>query len=85
RRKEFDVAIIFSQDQDLTEAVNEVKDIAKEQGRAIQIFSAFPDSGISSSSRGIDKTNWFRFDKAFYDACIDPRDYRPAKFQPISN
>jgi len=81
RKKEFDVAIIFSQDQDLSEAVIEVKEIAKEQGRSIRIVSAFPKSAIASSSRGIDRTDWFPFDKAFYDACIDPRDYRPAKFQ----
>jgi len=81
RKKEFDVAIIFSQDQDLAEAVAEVKEIAKEQGRSIKICSAYPKSLIASSSRGIDRTDWITFDKAFYDACLDPRDYRPAKFQ----
>jgi hypothetical protein len=85
RRKEFDVAIIFSQDQDLSEAAKEVREIAKEQERLIRIISAFPESSIASASRGIDKTDWFRFDKTFYDTCVDPRDYRPAKFQPISN
>lgn len=83
RKKEFDVAIIFSQDQDLTEAVSEVKEIASEQKRAIRIISAFPESTIASASRGIDKTEWFKFDKEFYDSCLDARDYRPAKFQPI--
>lgn len=81
RKKEFDVAIIFSQDQDLSEAVTEAKEIAKEQGRAIRIVSAFPKSVVASSPRGIDRTDWFPFDKAFYDTCLDPRDYRPAKFQ----
>lgn len=85
RKKEFDVAIIFSQDQDLIEAVKEIRDIAGEQGRVIRIISAFPESTIASAARGIDKTEWFKFDKAFYDACIDPRDHRPAKFQPVSN
>ena len=81
RKKEFDAAIIFSQDQDLYEAVAEVRDIAQEQGRRIQIISAFPASETASTKRGIDKTDWFPFDKAFYDACLDPRDYRPAKFR----
>lgn len=81
RKKEFDAAIIFSQDQDLYEAVAEVRDIAQEQGRRIQIISAFPESETASTKRGIDKTDWFPFDKAFYDACLDPRDYRPAKFR----
>jgi hypothetical protein len=84
RRKEFDVAIIFSQDQDLSEAVAEVRDIAREQGRTIRIVSAFPESTLATVRRGIDKTDWFRFDKALYDSCIDPHDYRPAKFQPIA-
>ena len=83
RRKEFDAAIIFSQDQDLGEAVSEIRDIAKEHGRTIKIISAFPESSLATSSRGIDKTDWFRFDQSFYDTCIDPRDYRPAKFRPI--
>lgn len=83
RKKEFDVAIIFSQDQDLAEAVKEVKSIAKEQGRFVKIVSAFPESEIASVGRGIDKTEWFKFDKSFYDECLDPRDYRPVKFQPV--
>lgn len=79
RKKEFDVAIIFSQDQDLGEVVPEIRDIAKEQGRAIRLISAFPENALFP--RGIDKTEWFRFDKSFYDACLDPKDYRPVKFQ----
>jgi uncharacterized LabA/DUF88 family protein len=82
RRNEFDVAVIFSQDQDLSEAAIEVKDIAKVQGRNIRIVSAFPSSASASTGRGIDKTDWFRIEKDFYDACLDPRDYRPAKFKP---
>ena len=62
RKKEFDVAILFSQDQDLGEAVLEVMEIAKEQGRSIKIISAFPTSSDASTARGIDRTEWFRFD-----------------------
>lgn len=84
RKKEFDAAIIFSQDQDLSEAVAEVKDIAIEQGRKIKIISAFPESQVATARRGINKTDWYQFNKAFYDTCLDPKDYRPIKFQPIS-
>ncbi|MGZ8324578.1 MAG: NYN domain-containing protein, partial [Rhodoplanes sp.] len=35
RKREFHVAVIYSQDQDLCEVVQEVKEIAKEQGRWI--------------------------------------------------
>lgn len=81
RKKEFDVAIIFSQDQDLAEAVKEALDIAHEQERQIKIISAYPKSDRATASRGIDKTQWYQFDEPFYRACIDPHDYRPATFQ----
>jgi hypothetical protein len=42
RKKQFDVALIFSQDQDLQEVVQEIWDIAKEQDRWIKIACAFP-------------------------------------------
>ena len=76
RQKAYDVALIFSQDQDLKEAVEEIKDIAVTQNRWIKIISAYPLSPTSRNRRGIDKTDWFHIDKAMYDACIDPRDYR---------
>lgn len=81
RRNEFDVAIIFSQDQDLSEAVAEAYETAKSHNRTIKFVSAFPQSKLASSSRGIDRTTWYQFDKAFYDACVDHYDYRPAQFQ----
>ena len=80
RKKQFDVAIIFSQDQDLQEVVQEIAEISKEQARWIIIACAFPTGPNASSSRGIDKTDWFEMDQAFYDQCLDPRDYRPAVY-----
>ncbi|MCK4392611.1 hypothetical protein KAX17_06860 [Candidatus Bipolaricaulota bacterium] len=29
--------------------------------------------------RGINKTDWIRIDRAIYDACLDPHDYRKRK------
>jgi uncharacterized LabA/DUF88 family protein len=77
RRAEFDVAVIYSQDQDLVEVVSEVREIAQEQKRHIILASAFPGGPNASSRRGIDRTQWIRLDRAMYDACLDPRDYRP--------
>jgi uncharacterized LabA/DUF88 family protein len=77
RRKQFDVALIFSQDHDLQEVVEEVREIANEQNRWIKVACAFPSGSNASSSRGIDKTDWCPMEKAFYDQCLDPRDYRP--------
>jgi uncharacterized LabA/DUF88 family protein len=72
----YDVAVIFSQDQDLTEAADEVKRISALQNRWIRVACAFPISPTSSNTRGINGTEWIRIDRAAYDACLDPNDYR---------
>ena len=78
-QKAYDVALIFSQDQDLTEVATEIRAIAHEQGRWIKIASAFPVSPTSRNRRGINNTDWIRIDRATYDACLDRRDYRPKR------
>lgn len=80
-RQEYDVVLIFSQDQDLSEVAEEVRIIAKEQGRWIKVACAFPVSPTSRDRRGIDKTDWIRIDRQTYEACLDTRDYRPLKEQ----
>jgi hypothetical protein len=77
RQGQFDVAVIFSQDQDLAEVAEEVKDIARLMTRWLKVVCAFPSSPDASAGRGINGTDWFRMDRAFYDACLDPHDYRP--------
>ncbi len=79
RNAELDVAILFSQDQDLAEVAREVRDIAKSTNRWLKIVSAFPHGPHATASRGIDRTDWFRMTQDFYDSCLDPRDYRPAQ------
>ncbi len=75
--EQFDVAVIYSQDQDLCEAVQEVKEIAKRTKRFLEIACAFPVGPHATSQRGIDKTTWIEMDETFYNACLDPYDYRP--------
>jgi hypothetical protein len=79
RRDELDVALIFSQDQDLAEVVDEVILIAKEHARWIKVACAFPDDPSGKRSRGMNRTDWIRIDKATYDKCLDPTDYRPKR------
>lgn len=74
--EEYDVALIFSQDQDLSEVAKEIRTIAQEQGRWIKIACAFPFSPTTRNKRGINKTDWILLDRATYDACLDRRDYR---------
>lgn len=76
-RKEYDVAVIFSQDQDLSEVAEEIRTIAREQDRWMKVASAFPFSPTTRNRRGIEKTDWLRIDRTTYDACLDRRDYRP--------
>jgi hypothetical protein len=75
-RREFDVAVVFSQDQDLSEVADEIRVIAREQSRWIKIACAFPVSPTSINHRGITKTDWIKIDRATYDACLDRHDYR---------
>jgi uncharacterized LabA/DUF88 family protein len=83
-RNEYDVAILFSQDQDLSEAANEIRTISVEQQRWIKIACAFPYAE-HANSRGINSTDWIRITKATYDLCIDPRDYRPKSARPVAS
>ena len=76
-RHQFDVALIFRQDQDLSELGSLIRQVAGFQNRWIKIASAFPDSPAAPNRRGINRTDWCPIDKPVYDACIDPRDYRP--------
>lgn len=82
RSQAYDVALVFSQDQDLTEVAEEVCLIAREQGRWVKVASAFPSSPTSRNKRGIDRTDWIRIDRSLYDACLDRRDYRPKAGSP---
>ena len=72
----YDVALIFSQDQDLSEVSDEIRKISQLEQRWMKVASAFPVSATTNNSRGVNKTDWLAFDKALYDGCIDPADYR---------
>lgn len=78
-RNDYDVALLFSQDQDLSELCAEIRVIAREQDRWIKIASAFPISPTTTNKRGIPNSDWIKIDRATYDACLDTRDYRLKK------
>ena len=78
-RKEYDVALVFSQDQDLSEVADEIRTIARDQNRWIKIACAYPVSPTYGNRRGINHTDWIQIDRATFSACIDPRDYRPRR------
>lgn len=71
-----DVAVILSQDQDLSEVAKEVRRISKKENRWIKIASAFPINPTSGNSRGINNTDWIKINREMYDECTDSNDYR---------
>lgn len=81
-QKECDVALVFSQDQDLSEVAKELRLIGCEQNRWIKMACAFPVSPTTRNRRGIHGTDWIKIDRATYDACIDPKSYRPKPTRP---
>jgi uncharacterized LabA/DUF88 family protein len=78
-RQEYDVALIFSQDQDLSEVADEIRIIAQDQQRWLKAACAFPVSPVVPKPRGINHTDWIKIDRATYDSCLDARDYRPKR------
>ncbi len=77
RNNQLDVAVIFSQDQDLAEVGKDIREIARSEQRWIKMVSAFPSCPNATVDRGIDVTDCFRMDLVFYDACLDSHVYRP--------
>ena len=77
RQNKLDVALIFSQDQDLSEVVDEVRQISIQQNRWIKVACALPVSPTSINKRGINGTEWIPIDRKTYDSCLDKNDYRP--------
>ena len=77
--RQYEAAIIVSQDGDFGPAVLLAKEIAKSQDRQLTFESCFPVGPGSLSKRGIPGTTWVQIDQATYDSCRDPRDYRPCK------
>jgi uncharacterized LabA/DUF88 family protein len=75
----YDVAVVFSQDQDLTEVADELRKISMRDDRWIKIACAFPLSPTSHNRRGINGTDWITINRAIYGTCIDPNDYRRKK------
>jgi hypothetical protein len=62
--------------KDLSEVADEIRKMSAEQQRWIKMACAFPYREGGPNSRGINNSEWAPMDRAAYDACIDPFDYR---------
>lgn len=87
--KKMDVCVIFSQDNDLSEVVEELN-LLKTMGvvdEHLSIYSSYPVLPLSENvgepewnHRGIKDTMWLPFTKEEYSGCIDSRSFtRPPK------
>lgn len=72
-RKAYDVALVFSQDQDLSEVAKEMREVARKQGRWIKMASAYPVGPGTTNARGINESDWIVIKRETYDACLDPQ------------
>ena len=77
--KAYDVAILVTGDSDLGPAVKLAKAIAKTYASFPTFESAFPFELGKHDPRGVPGTTWIHIDKALYDACRDPKEYRGPK------
>ena len=75
----YDVAIIVSQDSDFVPAVSLANRVAASQNRTLTFESAIPVGPGSPLPPRHSRHNLGSDDQAMYDACLDPRDYRPAR------
>jgi hypothetical protein len=63
--------VVFSQDSDLKEAVDEAKSLVPPGTPRGRIFSAFPVSGARFRG-GIRGTDWLPLERADLEVCVDP-------------
>jgi len=75
----YDLAIVVSSDRDLGPAIRLARRIATDRGRTTEFESAFPYDAVRFPCRGIPGTTWVHIDKALYDVCFDPTDYRSTR------
>lgn len=71
REDAFDVAILFTQDQDFAEVAIEVRSIARSRGVWMKVASAFPVGRERMTQRGVDRTDWIPLEWGEYHACLE--------------
>ena len=79
-----DIVAIVSQDRDFDGVVSSVKDLSKRLQRPVRVMCAFPMGPGTTNRFGIQGAQARGVQKEEYDACLDPRDYRPAGVGPRS-
>jgi uncharacterized LabA/DUF88 family protein len=83
---EFEVALIFSQDQDFREVVDEVHRVASEENRWLKVASAYPARFDDKNNRGIDGADFgIALDRGTVARCLEPWIGRPSPTDQIKH
>lgn len=80
RKGAFDVALIFSQDQDFAELASEIKSLARQEGRWVQVVSAFPEQ--DANPNGVHGTLPIAIDRETFAGVLDSAENRQRRISP---
>ena len=83
RQNAFDVALLFSQDQDFSELAAELKSIARDEKRTVQVVSAFPASEKTPATNGISGMIPVPLDEALFSKVLDTPENRRRLHVPL--
>lgn len=79
RRGHYDIALIFSQDQDFQEVVDELREIGRLEGRRVLTVCAFPGREDPKFNRGIDNVDRsLVLPREIYAKSLEPASAHPA-------
>lgn len=74
-RGDCEALLLVSRDNDLAEAAKDARQIAEEDGRKLEVFSAYP-SATTCKFVGIRGTRWAPIDEKLYNQHLDKIDHR---------
>lgn len=81
RQGAFDVALLFSQDQDFAELASEIKALARQENRWVQVASAFPANDTTRS--GVHGTLAIPVDHDTFAGVLDTAENRQRRIAPL--
>ncbi len=84
RNEDFDIALIFSQDQDFQEVVKEVRDMSQQDNRWLKTASAYPLRQDDKNCRGVDGADFaIPMDRGTVARCLDTWIERPDTLEEV--
>jgi uncharacterized LabA/DUF88 family protein len=83
RQNAYDVALVFSQDQDFSELAAELKSIGREEKRDVHVVSAFPTSEKAPAVTGVSGMAPVPLDEALFKTVLDTPENRRRIHTPL--